>query len=41
MHYAVILNKADTKERRDTALRIWEAMEMKGNMKVVVTAEAS
>lgn len=37
MQYAVILNKADTKERRDTALRIWEAMEMKGNMKVVVT----
>lgn len=38
MHYAVILNKADTQERRAAALEIWKAMELREEMKVVVAA---
>lgn len=38
MQYAVILNKADTDERRKTALEIWKSMEHREKIKVVVTA---
>lgn len=38
MRYTVILNKADTLDRCHTALKIWESMEHKKEIKVVVTA---
>lgn len=41
MRYAVILNKADTPDRRGAALKIWEAMYHKKAIKVVVTASES
>ncbi len=39
MHYAVILNKADTPYRRDQALEIWKSMEHDIETKVIVTSE--
>ncbi len=38
MQYTLILNKADTPEQCSTALKIWEAMDHKKGLKVVVTA---
>ncbi len=41
MHYIVILNKADTPDRRKKSLEIWERMEHKKDIKVVVTTQNS
>lgn len=41
MRYTVILNKADTTDRCGAALKIWEAMEHKKEIKVIVTARES
>lgn len=38
MQYALILNKADTLDRRNMALEIWELMEHKEEIKVIVTS---
>ena len=39
MHYAVILNKADTRHRRNAALEIWRSMDHETETKVLVTSE--
>lgn len=39
MHYAVILNKADTLHRRNAALEIWRSMDHETETKVLVTSE--
>lgn len=41
MHYTVVLNKADTSGGCRSALEIWEWMEHKKDIKVVVTAQNS
>ena len=38
MRYAVVLNKADTRKRRDAALEVWEAMDRRKEIRVIVTA---
>lgn len=38
MRYTVILNKADTQARRNAALKVWESMGHKKEIKVVVSA---
>ena len=38
MRYALILNKADTLDRRNMALEIWKSMEHRGETKVIVTS---
>ncbi len=40
MRYAVVLNKADTQKRCDAALEVWEAMDRRKEIRVIVTANS-